>query len=83
MLKESLESAIREFIADDVTFGDNYVVAVDREAGTAVLIDADAAGDALDDDPRDIYPAMDLVRMSETNPGQWEPDPDAMAEVTE
>ena len=29
----------------------------------------------------DYYPMMDLVRMSVSEPGQWEPDTDAISDV--
>lgn len=81
MMKEQITEEILDFIADDVTFGDNFAIAIDRNDGTAELIDIDAPGYDPDDDPRDVYPAMDLVRMSATEPGTWEPDPEAITEI--
>lgn len=80
MLNNKITEAILDFIADDVTFGDNFIIAVDRAAQTVELIDADETD--TDDDPRDLYQAMDLVRMSATEPGTWEPDPEAIAEIS-
>lgn len=80
MLKDKIIDAVREFIADDVTESDNIMLAVDRQAQTAELIDADESD--IDADPRDIYSAMDLIEMSVEQPGTWVPDMDAIDEIS-
>lgn len=75
-LAEALTEAVREYIADEETYTDNVQVRINTLTGEVEIADPE------DDLPDcDYYPVMDLVRMSVANPGSWEPDTDAIADV--
>ncbi|MDE5886933.1 MAG: hypothetical protein K2J48_07010 [Muribaculaceae bacterium] len=73
---KSLRSVVKEYIADEEAYSDDVQLRINT---TNWQIDI---ADPEDDLPNcDYYPIMDLVSMSTTAPGQWEPDEDAIAEV--
>ena len=73
---KSLQSVVKEYIADEEAYSDDVQLRINT---TNWQIDI---ADPEDDLPNcDYYPIMDLVSMSTTDPGQWEPDEDAIAEV--
>ncbi|MDE6009710.1 MAG: hypothetical protein K2G90_10935 [Muribaculaceae bacterium] len=73
---KSLQSVVKEYIADEEAYSDDVQLRINT---TNWQIDI---ADPEDDLPNcDYYPIMDLVSMSTTAPGQWEPDEGAIAEV--
>lgn len=72
----ALTSAVEQYIADEECYTDNVQLQISTSTGEIELADPEN-----DIDGCDYYPVMDLIRMSMENPGQWEPDPDAIADV--
>lgn len=72
----NLTSLVREYIAEEEAYTDNVQLQINTL--TFEMEIADPENDLPD---CDYYPMMDLVRMSVSNPGSWEPDPDAIADV--
>ncbi len=71
-----ITAAVDTYIADEECYTDNVQLQIDTLTGEICIADTD------NDLPScDYYPVMDLVRMSVVNPGQWEPDIDAIADV--
>ena len=71
-----LTETVEDYIAGEESYSDD----VQLEINT-VTWDMDIADPENDLPNCDYYPIMDLVRMSSKNPGQWEPDTDAINEV--
>ncbi|MBO4995625.1 MAG: hypothetical protein J6C78_06625 [Muribaculaceae bacterium] len=73
---QSLTNLVNEYIATEEAYSDDVQLQIDTTNLNMEIADPD------NDLPNcDYYPMMDFVRMSVTNPGQWEPDPDAIANV--
>lgn len=73
---QSLTNLVNEYIATEEAYSDDVQLQIDTTNLNMEIADPD------NDLPNcDYYPMMDLVRMSVTNPGQWEPDPDAIVNV--
>lgn len=67
---------VEKFIKDENAYSDNVQLQITISDLSLAIVDPEQ------DLPEcDYYPMMDLVRGSSENPGQWEPDPDAIAEV--
>lgn len=80
MTVENLTHRIREtvekYISQEECYGDDTQLRIDT-----TTLDIDLA-DPEDDLPEcDYYPVMDLVRGSDTEPGKWIPDMDAIQEI--
>lgn len=73
---KALTELVNEYIEADEAYSDN----VQLEINTTTW-DMDIANPENDLPNCDYYPMMDLVKMSTSNPGQWEPDTDAITEV--
>lgn len=71
-----LTALMEDYIADEESYSDDVQVEINTVNWEMEI--ADPENDLPD---CDYYPAMDLVRMSASEPGAWEPDPDAIAEV--
>lgn len=72
----ALRKIVKEYIADEETYSDDVQLRIDTTTWQLDIADPE------DDLPNcDYYPIMDLVSMSASNPGQWQPDEDAIAEV--
>lgn len=74
-LKE-LTAVVNEYIEAEESYSDD----VQLEINTTTW-DMDIADPENDLPNCDYYPIMDLVKMSATNPGQWEPDMDAITDI--
>lgn len=79
-VRRDFESRIAElvekFIKDENAYSDNVQLQINTSDLSLAIADPEQ------DLPEcDYYPMMDLVRGSRENPGQWEPDADAIAEV--
>lgn len=73
---ELLTAAVREYIAGEEEYSDDVQLRINTVTWAVDIADPE------DDLPDcDYYPVMDLVAMSATDPGAWEPDADAIAEV--
>ena len=67
---------VEKFIKDENAYSDNVQLQITISDLSLAIADPEQ------DLPEcDYYPMMDLVLGSSENPGQWEPDPDAIAEV--
>lgn len=67
---------VEKFIKDENAYSDNVQLQITTSDLSLAIADPEQ------DLPEcDYYPMMDLVQGSSENPGQWEPDPDAIAEV--
>jgi hypothetical protein len=73
---KNLTDLVKEYIAEEEAYSDDVQLQIDTTDWQMEIADPE------NDLPNcDYYPMMDLVRMSASNPGAWEPDTDAIAEV--
>ena len=71
-----LTATVEEYIDGEESYGDDVQLQIDTTTWEIEIADPE------NDLPNcDYYPMMDLVKMSAANPGQWEPDTDAIADV--
>ena len=73
---ERLTELVNDYIAEEEAYSDD----VQLEINT-VNWEMDIADPENDLPDCDYYPMMDLVKMSTKNPGQWEPDIDAITDI--
>lgn len=71
-----LTETVEEYISAEESYSDDVQLQINTLTFEKEI--ADPENDLPD---CDYYPMMDLVRMSTENPGQWEPDTDAIADV--
>lgn len=73
---KNLTELVKEYIAEEEAYSDDVQLQIDTTDWQMEIADPE------NDLPGcDYYPMMDLIRMSSANPGAWEPDTDAIAEV--
>lgn len=71
-----LREIVKEYIADEEAYSDDVQLRINTLTKEVEIADPD------DDLPNcDYYPMMDLVGMSTSEPGKWQPDEDAIEEV--
>lgn len=71
-----LTAAVNEYIDGEESYGDDVQVEINTTDWSMDIADPE------NDLPNcDYYPVMDLVRMSSSNPGQWEADDEAITDV--
>lgn len=71
-----LNDIVEDYIAEEEAYSDDVQLQIDTTNWDMEIADPE------NDLPNcDYYPMMDLVRMSTENPGSWEPDPEAIADV--
>ncbi len=71
-----LRETVSEYIADEEAYSDDAQLQINTTTWEMEIADPE------NDLPNcDYYPVMDLVRMSTTHPGKWEPDEEAIADV--
>lgn len=75
-LSAAITAAVNEYICNEEAYTDNVQVQINTETGETIIADPDNEIESCD-----YYPVMDLVKMSTANPGQWEADPEAIADV--
>lgn len=75
-LTNRITDIVKEYIAGEESYSDDVQLQINTLNYDMEIADPD---NNLPD--CDYWPIMDLVRMSIKNPGKWEPDPDAIAEV--
>jgi len=73
---KSLTAVVKEYISAEEAYSDDVQLQINT-----VNFDMEIADPENDLPDCDYYPMMDLVRMSVKEPGKWEPDPDAIADV--
>lgn len=78
-MKKELERLLKEYLEAPEAWGDNVMVEVDPLAKTVRLNDDEDID--LETSSNDYWPLMDLLQMSVENPGEWEIDPEAVAEL--
>lgn len=71
-----MTETVNDYIAGEESYSDD----VQLEINT-VTWEMDIADPENDLPNCDYYPVMDLVKMSTEQPGKWEPDADAIADV--
>ena len=71
-----MTETVNDYIAGEESYSDD----VQLEINT-VTWEMDIADPENDLPNCDYYPVMDLVKMSTEQPGKWEPDTDAIADV--
>lgn len=74
--KKRLNDIVKEYIAEEEAYSDDVQLQINTLTWEMEI--ADPENDLPD---CDYYPMMDLIRMSASNPGSWEPDTDAIADV--
>lgn len=78
-IKEKIKSLLEEYLEAPEAWGDDVMIEVNPATLEMRLCDdedIDAETSALD-----YWPVMDLLQMSVSHPGDWEIDPDALAEM--
>ncbi len=74
--KKRLEDMVLEYIAEEDAYSDDVQLQINTLSWDMEIADPD--NDLPD---CDYWPMMDLVKMSATEPGKWEPDKAAIEEV--
>lgn len=73
---KALNNIVREYIDDEESYSDDVQLQIDTTTWELEIADPE------NDLPNcDYYPMMDLVKMSTTELGRWEPDEDAIEEI--
>ncbi len=73
---KALTEVVNEYIESEEAYSDDVQLQINTTTWEMEISDPE------NDLPNcDYYPMMDLVKMSASNPGQWEPDQDAITEV--
>ena len=73
---KKLTELVEDYIADEENYSDDVQLEINTVDWSMDIADPE------NDLPNcDYYPVMDLVRMSASEPGKWEPDPDAISDV--
>lgn len=71
-----ISDVVREYIDNEEDYSDDVQLAINPSDLSLEIADPD------DDLPEfDYYPMMDLVRMSASEPGHWDPDSDAISDM--
>lgn len=78
-MKKEIENLLSEYLDAPEAWGDNVMVEVNPDSKEMRLVDDEDTD--IDNSPLDYWPVMDLLQMSVANPGAWEIDPDAVAEL--
>lgn len=71
-----IERVVMQYIDNEGEYTDNVQMEINPMTLEVALVDAET-----DIPDRDYYPIMDLVKMSTTEPGSWEPDEYAISQV--
>ena len=77
MNRQKFLALIRETVKEYILDEDNYSDDVQLEINTTTW-EMDIADPENDLPECDYYPVMDLVKMSVSEPGKWEPDEEAI-----
>lgn len=72
----NLTDLVREYIAGEASYSDDVQLQINT-----VTMEMEIADPENDLPDCDYYPMMELIRMSVSDPGCWEPDPDAISDV--
>lgn len=80
MNTENFIKKVTEIVEDYISQEEAYSDDVQLEINT-VNWDMDIADPENDLPECDYYPIMDLVKMSSSEPGKWEPDSDAITDL--
>lgn len=72
----AIADVVNQYIDNEGEYTDNVQVEINPLTLEVALVDPET-----DLPDRDYYPVMDMVRMSTSEPGKWEVDPEAIAEV--
>ncbi len=73
---KNLTALVKEYIAEEEAYSDDVQLQINTTDWQMEIADPE------NDLPNcDYYPMMDLIRMSASTPGAWEPDTDAIADV--
>lgn len=73
---ERITTLVEDFIADEENYSDDVQLEINTTDWTMDIADPE------NDLPEcDYYPIMDLVKMSGTQPGTWEPDREAIESI--
>ncbi len=71
-----ITAVVNQYIDNEGEYTDNVQMEINPMTLEVSLVDPDT-----DLPDRDYYPIMDLIKMSTTDPGKWQPDPESIAEV--
>lgn len=73
---KALTAIVEEYVEAEESYTDDVQLQINTTTWEMEIADPE------NDLPNcDYYPMMDLVKMSASNPGQWEPDTDAITDV--
>lgn len=76
-IKKRIEEAVADYVECDQAWGDSPMLEINPATMEMQVTDEET------DDSLDYVDMMDLLRMSVSNPGQWEADPEAIASLAE
>lgn len=71
-----ISATVNQYLDDEECYNDNVQLQINPATGEVELTDSDEELDGYD-----YIPAMDLVKMSTEELGQWETDAEAIAEL--
>ncbi len=78
-MKDKIMELLQEYLDAPEAWGDNVMIEVNPSSLDLRLCDDEDLD--MDSDSIDYWSVMDLLSMSVDNPGEWEVDPDAVAEL--
>lgn len=78
-MKDKIEALLEEYLEAPEAWSDNVMIEVNPATGDARLAEVDET--EIETSPLDYWSVMDLIQMSVENPGEWEIDKDALAEL--
>jgi len=78
-MKKKVENLLKEYLEAPEAWSDNVMIEVNPDSMEMSLNDDENVD--VDNSALDYWPVMDLLQMSVENPGEWEIDPDAVAEM--
>ncbi len=76
VFESEITDVVNQYIDNEGEYTDNVQMEINPMTLEVALVDPET-----DIPDRDYYPIMDLIKMSTSAPGQWEPDADAISQV--
>lgn len=80
-MKKDILTLLESYLEMPEAWSDNPMIEVDPENPSDLRLCDDTEITDTENSDKDYWDVMDLLRMSVENPGAWEVDPDAVAEM--
>ena len=78
-MKDKIKALLEEYLEAPEAWSDNVMIEVNPASGDVRLAEVDE--EEIESTPLDYWSVMDLLQMSVKNPGEWEIDKAAVAEL--